>query len=96
VLFPKGTPFDGPDNITAGPHGFAVACTDGEDDQWLVGITDEGRVFPFGFNALNGEEFAGATFAPDCRTLFVNTQGPPGLTYAIWGPWRAEDHWQDT
>ncbi len=95
VLFPKGTPFDGPDNITAGPHGFAVACTDGEEDQWLVGITDEGRVFPFGCNALNEEEFAGATFAPDGRTLFVNTQGPPGLTYAIWGPWSgADDHWK--
>jgi secreted PhoX family phosphatase len=95
VLFPVGTPFDGPDNITAGPHGFALACTDGEEDQWLVGITDEGRVFPFGFNALNGREFAGATFAPDGRTLFVNLQGPPALTYAIWGPWSgAEDTWK--
>jgi secreted PhoX family phosphatase len=94
VLFPKGTPFDGPDNIAAGPHGFAVACTDGEEDQWLVGITDEGRVFPFGLNALNEEEFAGATFSPDGRTLFVNTQGPPGLTYAIWGPWSGDEPWK--
>jgi uncharacterized protein len=86
VLFPVGTPFDGPDNIAIGPHGFAVACTDGEEDQWLVGITDEGRVFPFAKNALNDEEFAGATFSPDRRTLFVNLQSP-GLTYAIWGPW---------
>jgi secreted PhoX family phosphatase len=95
VLFPVGTPFDGPDNITAGPHGFAIACTDGEEDQWLVGITDEGRVFPFACNALNEEEFAGATFSPDGRTLFVNSQGPPGLTYAIWGPWTGEqDAWK--
>jgi secreted PhoX family phosphatase len=95
VLFPVGTPFDGPDNITVGPHGFAVACTDGEEDQWLVGITDEGRVFPFAFNALNEEEFAGATFSPDGRTLFVNLQGPPGLTYAIWGPWGGDrDAWK--
>jgi secreted PhoX family phosphatase len=94
VLFPVGTPFDGPDNITAGPHGFAVACTDGDDDNWLVGVTDEGRVFPFGFNALNSSEFAGATFAPDGRTLFVNMQGDPSITYAIWGPWRGEhDGW---
>lgn len=95
VLFPVGTPFDGPDNITVGPHGFAVACTDGEEDQWLVGITDEGRVFPFAKNALNEEEFAGATFSPDGRTLFVNVQGPPGLTYAIWGPWSGRgDAWK--
>lgn len=88
VLFPKGTPYDEPDNIAAGPHGFAVACTDGDDDQWLIGITDEGRIFPLAFNALNDEEFAGATFSRDGRTLFVNIQGPPGLTLAISGPWR--------
>jgi len=87
VLFAPGSPFDGPDNITAGPHGFALACTDGEGDQWLVGINDAGRTFPFGFNRLNEEEFAGATFSPDGFTLFVNMQGPPGLTFAIWGPW---------
>jgi secreted PhoX family phosphatase len=94
VLFPVGTPFDGPDNITVGPHGFAVACTDGEDDQFLVGITDEGRVFPFAFNANSDSEFAGATFSPDGRTLFVNQQDP-GWTYAIWGPWSGEqDGWK--
>jgi secreted PhoX family phosphatase len=87
VIFPVGSPFDGPDNITVGPHGFALACTDGETDQWLVGITDDGRTFPFAFNRLNEEEFAGVTFSPDGHTLFVNIQGPPGLTFAIWGPW---------
>jgi secreted PhoX family phosphatase len=91
ALFPKGTPFDGPDNITAGPHGFSIACTDGEDDQWLVGITDEGRIFPFALNRVGDDEFAGATFSPDGRTLFVNVQGGPGRTYAIWGPWRGDD-----
>jgi secreted PhoX family phosphatase len=89
VLFPHGSRFDGPDNITAGPHGFALACTDGEDDQWLVGINDHGGTFPFAFNALNDAEFAGATFSGDGQTLFVNIQGPPAMTFAIWGPWRA-------
>ena len=92
VIFERGTPYDEPDNITVSPYGFALACTDGDDDQWLVGINDDGNVFPFGFNALNEEEFAGATFSPDGQTLFVNTQGPPGITYAIWGPWRGERH----
>ena len=88
TIFHRGTPFDEPDNITAGPHGFALACTDGDDDQWLVGINDGGGTFAFAFNAENDEEFAGATFSRDGHTLFVNIQGPPGRTFAIWGPWR--------
>ena len=87
ALFPIGTAFDGPDNITAGPHGFALACTDGEDDQYLVGINDSGQAFTFGHNVMSDSEFAGGTFSPDGSTLFVNIQGPPGLTLAIWGPW---------
>lgn len=86
VHFSPGAPFDQPDNLTFGPHGFAVACTDGDDDQWLFGVDEDARVFPLARNALNGREFAGATFSPDGRTLFVNMQGPPGLTLAIWGP----------
>ena len=88
ALFSAGGPFDGPDNITVTPYGYALACTDGEDDQWLVGIGEDGEVFPFGFNRLNGSEFAGATFSPDGRTLFANLQ-EPGHTFAIYGPWRA-------
>ncbi len=90
AFFPKGSPFDGPDNITQSPHGYALACTDGEADQWLVGIDEAGGTFAFAQNALNDQEFAGATFSPDGRTLFVNLQGPPGLTLAIWGPWESE------
>jgi secreted PhoX family phosphatase len=87
VIFPTGSPFDGPDNITAGPHGFAIACTDGEDDQWLVGITDDGGIFAFAKNPADDAEFAGATFSADGDVLFVNIQGEPGRTFAIAGPW---------
>jgi secreted PhoX family phosphatase len=80
-------PYDQPDNITVSPHGFALACTDGDDDQWLVSIDEQGGTFPFALNRLNEEEFAGATFSPFGDTLFVNLQGPPGITFAIWGPW---------
>lgn len=86
TIFAPGSPFDGPDNLTAGPHGFAVACTDGEDDNWLVAIGNDGTVHPLALNAMNDSEFAGATFSPDGQTLFANIQGP-GLTLAIWGPW---------
>ena len=33
-----------------------------------------------------GQEFAGATFSPDGKVLFVNVQ-TPGVTFAIEGPW---------
>jgi secreted PhoX family phosphatase len=88
VIFPAGSPYDGPDNITAGPHGFLLACSDGEDDQWLVGITEDGGTFPFALNPKDDSEFAGATFSPDGATLFVNIQGEPSVTFAITGPWR--------
>ena len=87
AFFPEGSPYDGPDNITAGPHGYAIACTDGEDDQWLVGIGNDGGTFPFAFNAMNDVEFAGATFSPSGQTLFANIQEGPAITLAIWGPW---------
>jgi uncharacterized protein len=92
VVFPAGSPFDGPDNITVGPHAFALACSDGEDDQWLVAINDDGETFPFALNPKDDAEFAGATFSPDGDTLFANIQGEPSVTFAITGPWRRHDH----
>ena len=35
-------------------------------------------------------EFAGPTFSPDGQTFFVNVQNP-GITYAIWGPFKRYD-----
>lgn len=94
VIFEKGSPWDGPDNITVSPYGYALVCSDGKDDQWIMALSDEGKIYPFAFNSDNEEEFAGATFSPDGRTLFVNVQGdqvqgegPAGRTFAIWGPW---------
>jgi uncharacterized protein len=88
VRFEPTDQFEGPDNITVSPYGFLVMCTDGEDsDQFLAGLTPEGRTFPLAYNRLSDEEFAGACFSPDRRTLFANIQ-VPGHTLAIWGPWR--------
>ncbi|MFC6897745.1 alkaline phosphatase PhoX [Nonomuraea dietziae] len=35
----------------------------------------------------SGAEFAGSTFGPGGRTLYVNIQSGKGLSFAIWGPW---------
>ena len=77
---------DGPDNITPAPNGDLIVCEDGQDDNFVIGITPQGRLYRLARNAHGPSEFAGACFAPDGRTLFVNTQDP-GITFAIWGPW---------
>ena len=78
-----------PDNICFSPRGGLVLCEDGPESNFLRGLTREGRIFDFAKNIVPGfenKEFAGATFSPDGRTLFVNIQ-TPGITFAIWGPW---------
>jgi uncharacterized protein len=87
---PSADVLDAPDNLCVSPRGGLVLCEDGEDDQFVRGLTRDGRIFDIAQSLVivNGEanEFAGATFSPDGETLFVNIQ-TPGLTFAIWGPW---------
>ena len=77
---------DGPDNLVVAPNGDLIVCEDGRDDDYVVGVTPHGALYHLAHNAHNDQEFAGACFAPDGHTLFVNVQ-EPGLTYAVWGPW---------
>ncbi|WP_166831203.1 PhoX family protein [Thalassoroseus pseudoceratinae] len=91
---------DSPDNIAVSPRGGMVLCEDGDlVPQRLHGLTPDGQLFSFAANnaVLNGErngikgdyrgsEWAGATFSPDGKWLFVNMQSP-GITFAITGPW---------
>jgi len=77
---------DGPDNLTPAPNGDLIVCEDGEDEDYVLGITPQGRIYHLARNAYSETEFAGACFAPDGHTLFVNCQNP-GITFAIWGPW---------
>jgi hypothetical protein len=80
-----------PDNICVSPRGALVVCEDGRaPDQFIRGLTRDGVIFDFARNIVpgfEGREFAGATFSPDGKTLFVNIQ-TPGITTAIWGPWQ--------
>ncbi|HEX7120942.1 MAG TPA: alkaline phosphatase PhoX [Gemmatimonadaceae bacterium] len=87
---------DQPDNITVSPRGGIVICEDASGTCHLRGLSPQGEIFPFARNLLNDQEFAGATFSPDGRVLFVNIQGITmpdgdptrfGRTFAIWGPW---------
>ena len=91
---PSRDVLDAPDNITVAPGGGVVICEDGSGEQFIRGLTHDGRIFDLAKNLLNVSEFAGACFSPDGNTLFVNTQGSTqdagvvlGMTFAIQGPW---------
>lgn len=88
-----------PDNLVVSPRGGLVLCEDGTANPCVHGLTRDGKIVRFARNnvVLNGErngivgdfrgkEFAGATFSPDGRWLFLNIQ-TPGFTVAITGPW---------
>lgn len=97
---PSADVLDSPDNLTVSPRGGIVLCEDGDVVPHRIhGLTQDGKLFSFAANnvVLNGEhkgltgdfrheEWAGATFSPDGKWLFVNVQ-TPGLTLAITGPW---------
>lgn len=75
------------DNLIVAPWGHLIVCEDRKGTQinHLRGVTPEGRTYTLA--RLNAEtELAGACFAPDGRTLFVNAYDP-GRTMAITGPW---------
>lgn len=90
------------DNVTVSARGALVICEDGgPQPQRVHALTRDGKIFPIAQNNLvlagekNGfkgdfrtREFAGSTFSPDGRWLFVNAQSP-GVTFAITGDWAA-------
>jgi uncharacterized protein len=86
---------ESPDNIVVTPWGDLWFAEDetivgGDIINRVMGITPDGQVYPFASNRLNDSEFAGPTFAPDGKTFFVNYQNP-GITFAIWGPFKQRD-----
>ncbi|MEU5251696.1 alkaline phosphatase PhoX [Streptomyces longwoodensis] len=98
VVFGPGTdvqlPGESPDNICLAPSGGLMVCEDGNGAQHVFGVTRRGEVYAMARNAQNigtaeqpeWGEFAGVTFSPDGRTMFVNCY-TPGTTFAVTGPW---------
>ncbi len=86
---------DFPDNITTSKRGTLVLCEDNVNDNFVRGLTTDGELFDIALNRLrsssgadrSNDEFAGSTFSPDGKTLFVNIQASAGMSFAIWGPW---------
>ena len=96
---PARTVLELPDNLCVTPHGGLMLCEDGLGGNFVRWLAPDGRIFPFARNNVvlrrrrngiagdfRGSEFAGATYSPDGRWLFVNVQAP-GITFAITGPW---------
>jgi len=75
------------DNLAIAPWGDLILCEDGAGDQYLRGLTPDGKIYDLARNAHpDGSEFCGACFSPDGNIMFVNIQ-EPGITLAIEGPW---------
>ncbi|WEV24834.1 DUF839 domain-containing protein [Streptomyces sp. 71268] len=88
-------PGESPDNITLAPSGGLMVCEDGDGAQHVFGLSRRGEVYPMARGRQNlgtpdepsWGEFAGVTFSPDHRTMYVNCY-TPGTTFAVTGPWR--------
>jgi secreted PhoX family phosphatase len=82
---PGPSVLDTPDNICMTPWGDLLVTEDGAGEQYLRGITPEGRVYDVARNAKSNGEMAGICAAPNGEALFLNMQ-QEGLTLVITGP----------
>lgn len=94
---PSRTILDMPDNICprpGSPNLFICEDSDyaeagGTRDNFIRILAPSGKIADFAQNIVpdfSTTEFAGATFSPDGKTLFVSVQ-VAGMTFAIWGDW---------
>ncbi len=86
VELTHGSVLQNADNLTVSPWGDLVVCEDYTSHAGLVCVKPNGEQYLLADNAYSDSELAGACFAPDGKTLFVNIQYA-GLTLAITGPW---------
>jgi secreted PhoX family phosphatase len=85
-----------PDNIVIVPQTKDIfLCEDSDANQYIRGLTRDGKIYNFCKAGDNDSEFAGACFDPDGQTLYVNQMGEfpsnndplrEAVTYAIYGP----------
>ena len=78
------------DNLTVAPNGHLIVCEDQYTDtvdNYLRGITPDGRAYAFGRLTMQ-TELAGGCFSPDGKWFFVNAYSPT-RTLAITGPWES-------
>ena len=85
VESPGSSVLDMPDNIFLAPWGDLLLAEDGAGEQFVRGITPDGRVYDLARNAKSSGEFAGICCSPAGDAIFVNMQ-LDGLTVAITGP----------
>lgn len=80
------------DNICIAPWGDLIIAEDGQDDQYIRGVTPAGRIYTIARNAFSVDdrysEFCGPCFSPDGNILFLNVQSEPSRTFAVRGPWQ--------
>lgn len=92
---PGPSVLDFPDNITTSKNGTLVICEDSTNGNFLRALTAKGTLVDIAQNVIpkgtdiGGDEFAGSTFSPDFRTLYVNIQASVGLSFAIFGNFAA-------
>ena len=82
---PATNVLDMPDNLCMTPWGDVLLAEDGSGEQFVRGLTPEGRVYDLARNAKSTGELAGVCTSPAGDAIFVNMQSD-GLTVAITGP----------
>lgn len=96
---------ENPDNLVLVPGtGDVWLQEDSAGEQFIRGVTLDGRIYDFARGLVSGSEFCGGCFSPNGQTFFVNHQGErlsgdqtptsqptedKGLTFAIWGPFKS-------
>lgn len=77
-----------PDNVAVQGNGDVILAEDNHKYTRLIGITPDGRWYPFAYYQYDTrEELAGIAYAPDGRFMIVNVYSR-GLTLLITGPFR--------